>query len=598
MTTYADSLAEKKFVGNVVVRFLGRYFTLRAPDSGLTTRDAYQNLVASLILNPTTVDPKRVSTTIASYSVKMLDQNGVLSRLVKDAGTDLVNQTVEIWLGRNLAGFGGSMAFSEYYKLPITRVKRYSYQDGSYTFSSTEETDRMNRDIFSTKTRLSGNILAATTTITAKDDITAYPSSGYLRLDSEFVGYTSKNNTAKTFSGLTRGEFNTTPAEHTDNVDIFLATSRTANPLTLILQLLISGGGGGAYDVLPSGLGISPSLIDVGGIESIRDELFSGVGFRLGLYNISNALQYIERELLAPCGLRFTYSRGSLLTLAVLDKARFVETTDIVGEDALTKNPQVSVDDNKIVNRIEIDWGFNESTGKYEERTVFEDAASVSAYGEKSPLNFKFKGVQSDLAGLDFVTEFGGALLRRLSFPSPEISISAHVDKSLLNVCDKTLLRSSKIANASGVLNFAEETEIVSRAINYQTGDVQMKLAYTSFTGVRSCYLAPASNFISAASDSVGTLALDAGAMWQVGWKVRLWDRVSDEYATAQVNGIKSINGDEITFADPWGVTLTANHKLKFADYDDVTAEQKRYCFISPTGLDFSTIEKSYKIIP
>lgn len=599
MATYQESLQnDKKFVGNVVVRFLGRYFTLRAPDAGLITRDAYQGLVASLVLNPTTVDPKRVSTTIASYSIKMIDRNGTLSRLVKDSGVDLVNQTVEIWLGRNLAAVGDSMDFADYYKLPVTRIKRYNFQDGAYTFSTTEETDRMNRSIFVTKTRLSGDILAATNALTVKDDISGFASSGYLRIDDEFLGYTSKDNGAKTFSGLTRGEFNTLPADHSDNADIFVATNVEVNPVTLLLQLLISGGGGGAYDVLPAGLGIAPSLIDLDEIEGIRDELFSSVEFRLGLYNISNALQFIEREILAPCNLRFTYSINSKLTLVVLDRARFVETTDIIDEDTLTKNPSVSVDDNKIVNVIEIDWGYSELTGKYEQRSTFRNEDSIAAYGEKTSINFKFKGVQADLDGEDFVDQFGNALLDRLSLPSAEISVNTQVDKSLMNVGGKTLLRSTKIANASGVLNFAEETEIVSRAINYQTGDVQIKLAFTSFTGVRSCYLAPSATFVSAASDSVGTLGAGKGDLWQAGWKVRLWDNVAAEYATTQVNEIESIDGDEITFVDPWDVTLSADHRLKFPDYDDATAEQKRYCFISPTGLDFSSTEKSYKIVP
>lgn len=585
---------------NVIVRFLGEYFSIREPDSGLTLKSSYQALVGSLVLNPTTIDPKKVSTTIASYSVKLTDVGGVISALVKLAGEDLVGQQVDIWLGRCKAGPADTdLDFADYFQLPTTRIKEISRQDNAYTFKTTEETDRMNRPIYALKTRLDGTVLAATTTFSVKDAIDEFPTSGFLKIGKEFVGYTSKDDGAKSFSGLTRGEFNTTPEDYEDGDDVYIAEQLAGNPLTAILKILISGGGGGTYDTLTDGLGIDESLIDVATIESIRDELFPNLSFTMHLYNIENALQEIEKELLAPLNLRFTYSRGAKLSLAVLDKARFVESVDILNHESIVSFPQWSVTDNKIVNQIEIDWDYNEDTGKYAQRTVFTDQDSIDTYGKKSPLKFQFKSVRETSDGQDFIDEFGNAMLGRLANPLPEIEVSTQIDKSLLNIGDKTRLETDTLPNSSGQLNFGEELEVVSRTINYQTGDVKLKLAFTSFTGVRSCYICPSDTITVVTSQSVVEVGAGKGDLWAAGWKARLWDIVAKAYTADPVNEIASIDGDEITFVDPWATTLIASqHRIKFPDYDDATEEQKRYCFISPTGLDFSNSEKSYKIVP
>lgn len=597
MPTYQSELeSQKVFKGNIIIRFLGEYFSLHTPDSGLTLKKKYENILGSTILNPTTVDPKRVSTTIATNSIKLIDKKNVISALVKDKGLALIGQQVEIWIGR----VGVGMAFSDYLKLPTTRIKKITKQDDSFTFSTSEETDRMARPIFHDSTRILGNILAATSTIVAKDDITDFPSSGFFHVDDEFISYASKDDATKTFSGCVRGEFNTIPAAHEDDTAAFVATQITANPIDIILQILTSGGGGGAYDVLDDGLGIDQNLIDIAEIESIRDELFADATFQLGLYGVENALaDILEKELLAPNNLRFTYSANSKITLAVLDKAIFIESVNTMDHDSITKTPKLDIDDNKIVNRIEILWGFDESTGKMASKSVFKDASSIATYGERSPLNFSFKAIKPALNGSALVSKFATAMLARLSIPNPEISLTTHINKSLLNVGSKARLETTKIPNDSGQLNFAEELEVVSRSVNYETGDVTFKLAFTSFTGVRSCYLAPSDTFAVITSQSVAEVGAGRGAFWRAGWKVKLWDNNLNAYTADAVNTIESIDGDEITFENAWSTTITTHHRLKFCDYDDATNEQKRYCFISNNSEQpFSDNKKPYRISP
>ena len=595
---YVDSVkTDKRFIPNVVIQIGANYYGVRNPDSGLIITAPFDKCVGSLVLNPTSIDIKRVSTTIASYSFRLVDLNNVITAQIAGNAASFIGQTVTIWLGRNRANaLETAIPFSDYYQLPKTRIKKVDHSDNSYNFSSTEDTDRMNAPIYNATSALAVDILAGTTTLTMRDAIDDFPSSGLLKIDNEFMSYSSKDNTAKTFSGVVRGMLSSTPAAHNANTNAYHAQQVTGNPLTIILNILTSSGGGSAYDVLQDGVALSNTLLDLTAIEALRDSLFTGISFKLTLCNITNALKFIEEQLLQPCNLRFTYSKNSKLTLAILDRAAFVEESDLIDENSITSYPKWSVDDSKIINVLKISWDYQDGTNVFNKVETYKDAASISAYGERSPLTFSFKGVQSSLGGAAFISDYVTTLFYRLSQPVAEVSLSTQMDKSLQTIGDKALIKTGTIPASDGTLNFATEMEIVERSINFQTGDVNFKLAFTSFTNIRSCYIAPSDTFLSVQAQNKVTLAAGRGALWLTGWKVRLWNNTTNAYEADAVNTILSVVSDTITFQNNFTTTLTTNHRLKFADYDDVIESQKRYCFISNVGLNFVDGKPTYRI--
>lgn len=584
--------AQKKYVGNVVILINGQYFAIRKPDSGLEIAKPFDRCIQSLVLNPTTIDLRRVTTTIASYSFKLVDKYNVITAIMQGDGAPIANAQVDIWLGRSDV----DMDFSDYYKLPTTRVSKITHQDNSYNISSTEETDRMDRPIYAGKSATAVDILAATTIITMRDSLANFPSPGMVKLEDEFISYTGIDTPNNRFTGCVRGELGSTPADHEALSDALQVETLTDNPLNILLKLLISGGGGGSYDTLQSGLGISESLIDVSDIESLRDSLFDGDEFTLSFYSITSALKFIETELLTPNNLRFKTSRNSKISVAVLDKAVFVDATDLIDEDSITKYPQWTVDITKITNSLEIQWDYDEPTNQFRQRTVATNDDSIAAYGESTPLKFSFKGIKARLDGQTLVDDFTKHLLDRLSTPTPEIQMNTQIDKSLQNIGDKTLVESSQIPSANGTLNFASELEIVSRSINVTNGDVQFKLAFTSFTNIRSCYIAPSDSIASVISQKKITVGAGRGTYYSVGWKMRLWDSIGLAYEPDIINTINDVTGDTITFENDFVTTLDADHKIKFADYDDVSDSQKRYCFISDGGANFADGKPTYKV--
>jgi len=632
MSAYIDVVkTDKKYTGNVVIKITPQiedaaasYFSIRQPDSGLNIQTPHNKSVAALILNPTQIDLRKVSTTISSFSFRILDKDEIITTLVGGDAADLIGAEVRIYLGRS----NEAMAFSDYFELPVTYITKCEHNDNSYVFSSSEQTERMAKPIFTFKSALGVDILAGTTIWTMRDDIADAPTTGFLKVDDEFVSYTGKDLVNNRFTGVVRGELGSTPVAHSANADCIQVQTVTDNPLNIILKVLISNGGGGSYDTLQDGLGITASLIDVAGIESLRDELFLGVQFTLSIYDVDSALKFLETELLMPNGLRFTTSSDSKVTLAILDKAQFVEETDVIDEDTITKFPKWSIDGSKVTNIIEVRWNYVEGTDTWQNRDVFRNDDSIDLYGAQKPLKFDFKGIKLSLGGQALVDDFGTRLLARLSTPTPEIQVSTQIDKSLQTIGDKAYLVSSKIPAPDGSLNFASDLEIVSRAINQTSGDVTFKLAFTSFTTIRSAFISPSDLITSAVSQSKVNITAGRTSRYMVGWYMRLWDVAAQAYCADAPNKItgfelgsryliteggdyliteegdrliteEASTEDSIIFENAWTTPITGpnNYRLRFADYDDAITSQKRYAFISEeTGLDFADGKPSYKV--
>jgi hypothetical protein len=211
MSIYLDEVkTQKTFKGNVVIQIGLYYFGIRQPDSGLVIDSPFDSSVYSLVLNPTTIDIRKVTTTISSFSFRLLDKDGVVSAIVLGDAVNLIGQQVRIYLGRS----GVAMDFSDYFELPLTYVNKFDHSDNSYNISCSEQTERMARPIFDFESALGVDILAATTTWTMRDAITDFPTAGFLKVEDEFVSYTGKDLVNNRFTGVVRGELNSTPAAH------------------------------------------------------------------------------------------------------------------------------------------------------------------------------------------------------------------------------------------------------------------------------------------------------------------------------------------------------------------------------------------------
>lgn len=621
--SYASALEDKKFIPNVVIYFKGIYWAIRQPDSGLTI-EADNLSVEQVTINPTKVDPAKAATTINTYSFKLLDKNYAVTTLFNGVTKFFQNEPVEIYVGR----CGVDMPFSDYMKLPTTYISIVSKDNNSYNFNSTEAKERLNRPAFNEINKLEVDILDATTEIDAVEliDPLKYPASGLIKIEDEFISYASIDAVNNRFSGCIRGEENSFPVEHDAGSDIFLVSEVSGNPIDILLQCLVSKGGGGSYDVLFDGAAIDESLINVDSFEAIKDEFYTDQTYHFLLYGIDNILNFLEDEILYPNELRIISDNTSKLSLSVLNRQIFDVDAPEITNDTIKKQPAYNVDDSDITNVVSIEYDYLDATKKYRKVVTLQDDDSIADFGKRDTLKIKLKGISTVDDGAVLATNIAQRFLARFAYPKPEISFTTHMDKSLTQLGDKIKLVSTQLPNVdTGDLNFADTLEVIERGINWKTGDVKFKVAYTSFTGIKQCYLAPSDTVTSFTSESIANIGAGRGSLYRPGWKMRLYSNTFREYYSSQVNTITSIVGDVIHFEDDWtmndnllwdspsgsGLLLQEDGSLiiqaedtlfgqsvriMFADYDDVTDQQRRYCFISDDGLAFSNGEKSYQV--
>lgn len=581
MPTYAESLSTQEYVPNVVIRIMGNYFCIRQPDSGLSIPSSNIGTVRSLNLNPTQIDPFNATTSINTNSVSLLDVNEVVTQMFSSNPQIFQGELCEIWLGRSYA----EMAFSDYLKITNTYVTKVSKQDNSYNFSTKEAKDRLTTGAFSTQAKLGASILAGTTTITLQD-ASVMPAAGLFKLNDEFISYNGI--VGNNLQSCVRGEQGSTPSAHEFGDDVLLAEALEDNPITLLLQLLISSGGGGTYDVLNDGAGLSQSLVDVTEFEYVRDEYFPNETFKFILYSVDSLRKFLETEILYPRGVRLRANNNGKIGLAVLDKPTLNIDAPTLDHSLITKIPQYEVEETKIYNELKIEWDYNDSTGKYEKLSVYQDADSITQFGKKNALSMQFKGIRSTLDGQTICDAIAETFFLRFAFPKPQVSFNAHMEASEWLLGEKATLETTYLPTTAGNLDFADTLEIMQRAINYQTGDVAMRLSFNSMTGLRACFIAPSDTISSITNQATVVLGAGRGDNYRVGWKMRLYDNLTRDYASTQVNEIASITGDTISFTSNWSTTLLTTHRIMFADYDQVIDQQKKFCFISDDGNNFT----------
>ena len=548
--------------------------------------------VIDLKINPVTVDPRNAKTTIRNYEFSLIDKNLMITKMFLDNENAFMGETVRIFLGR----ITGSFSFADYYELPQTQVTKLSFKREAFNFQTEEAINMMRYPIFNETSPLSVGIDDNDMSIVVDQDIIGFPASGTLKIDSEFITYSAKNDGTKTFTVSARGALSSTAAEHDTGSTVYKVSTITGNPLTIFLQMMITGSyAGSPYDLLEEGMGISPSLIDVTGIETLRDESFIGDEFSFKLYGIEEFLTWAEEEILLPCNCRIVMNADGKISLSILDKNAFQEYTQTFDEDTIVPGSvNYAVSDKKIINIVEIHYDYNHVTDKYESSLIDFSERSIEIYGDRKVYKLEFKGIQTSLDGATFVQSLATRILNRFSTATPEISLQTQFDKSLTFPGEIVLL-DYNLPAPTGARDFIYDLEVLQSGIDEKKGLVNFSLGFTAYTGLKFAFISASDMIVTAPAQNQITVASGRGAMYKAGWKMRLYLPASGQTADA-VNEIASISGDTINFVDNFSTSLTTSYGVRFANYDEVTEEQKRYGFISEGTANFPDGKSPYLV--
>ena len=539
MSFETESL-KKQFQLNIVLKIDGVYYSQYQVDTGLVIDSNKVGLVNTVRINPFSVNIRSVRTSIQSASFTLLDKDGLISSTLGSSPTQMMNVEVVMYVGY----ITGAFDFADYQEISRTTTKSVSKSSNTYSFNSTEVIDFVNEDIYTTAETLNTDINAVATTIPVQGDIIeSFPASGSIKINNEFMQYTGK--TLSDLTGVARGDRGTTAEDHDSGDEIQLvADIGPINPITAMLQLMVSPGGGGVYDVLADGLGIDESLIDIAKFESIRTDYFSGDEYELVLYDVGNALKYLEKEIMLPTNTRI-FAKNGKISLAILDQIDIGAILPTIDESTIVSDPRWQLGSDKIVNSILMKYDYDEASKKYTRTKLFENADSIATYGRKKTLTYSFKAVRAALNGASIVSVMASRLLSRLSTPRGDIKLSTHMDTIGNDIADQVNVVHRYLPQEGAGLGFNSQMEILSKAIDFNTGKVSFDLQFTSYSGLRIGLIAPSPLIQSLTSQSVFTVP--DGSCYGVGFAIRLFDPITNTYPDSQVVTILSIDGNEIT---------------------------------------------------
>lgn len=587
--TYDTEILNKQYTQNIVLKIGANYYSDYEVDSGLVVDADKIGLITKINIPAITFDIKTVNSTIQTLTFELLDKNGVISNLIGNDPNALLQTTVLCYVGF----ITGSFAFADYKLISQTNIKDIKKTSNGYQFQSTELIDNLNVPIYDLVNTLATGITNLSTSLDLTD-ASLFPTSGAVKIDDEFILYSGK--TGNTLTGLSRGDLSSLAASHDASSPVyFVYYTGNVNPITLLLQLLISPGGGGTYDVLSDGVGLDQTQVDVAEFESIRLNNFNTDQFRFYLYDVGSALTFIQNELLKALNCRI-FSKNGIISIALLDQVVYGVSDGTLDENSIIGNPTWQINSDNIVNNIVLNYAYSEGESKYSRQYVATDATSIALFGEKPTLTLNFKGIQADLNGANIAANRATRLLERLSTPTAKIKAKSQWDKSNFNYGDNIRVIHRYVPKQGGGLGIADQLEIMSKTMDLNTGTVDYDLAYTSYANLRIGLIAPSNLITGITSQSVFTIS-DASA-YEAGYVLKLWDELNGVYFADAANTILSIVGNTITMTNPWSTTLTTNVRIKFADYDEASDSQKAlYAFISPNTGFFADGKKAYQVV-
>ena len=409
---------------NVVVEIDGEYYANKQPDSGLVI--PLENLIIDdAKINGVSLDIRTINTPIGSFSFKFKDQEEYITKKIMLDSNFFLEKNIKAFIGF----VGDNKDFSTYTEVANSIIKSVKKIQNGYSITTKEIIDSISAPLFFISDKLSFNVTSIFSTITLQDT-SEFPNSGIVRIGSEFIQYT--NNTNNILSGLTRGYSSSTASDHSEGAEVYYVTPIIdVNPIDIILQILLSKDGNltndPTYDVLAGGIGFTTSDIDIQSFIDIRDVYFSAEFQRFYIYNESNALKFIEKQLLRSTNCRLI-TKNSKITLSILDESSFSASANEINEDVIKGVPTWGISSNKITNVVRVKYDYDSPSNSYGKNVVYKDADSIATFGEKKELTIRLKGVHTDINGGAFVQKMAKKLLGRLATARGKIQLTADYD--------------------------------------------------------------------------------------------------------------------------------------------------------------------------
>jgi len=566
---------------------------------GVASNDQ-ENIINNERWNPAklSIDTTRIS--IGTISVDLIDTSGTL--LAEYAAGTLNRKKMTL-----KRGFG-NLDVAEWNVLNVFTIYEVGSGDQNrLTIKGRDRITELKKPIILPDTKLNADISDVDTQVPgifppdAEFDL-GFPTSGSWRIDEEISTYTTL--ATSVFNSQRTG----TNVAHDEGDTLQYVQVIQENPVDILLQLMISKGGGitgSIYDVLPVGLGIDETTIDVAQFESIRDNssLTGDVWLLTIRDSVDDALKLFEEQIFQFANLRIFINDEGKFSLALLNEVTLASFAGDLLEEDIIVIPKCSINSDRIFNQLVVEYDHDPEKDSFVKLAVFNDADSQAEFGIiPVKANFRTQGIRTGFDGLGLLQVFANSFFRRVGTPFGKIKqVKTLWKKQFFKAGDKIQFTHAKVKNfATGAIGIVKQfVEIISPKFDFQRGITTYEINNSPSLSDMWAFISP-SSLIDSGVFSQTVFDIEAGegarAEWTAGQFITLWliEGGSGPISTAE---ILSVSTDTITLVGPgFSITPTTAHRIRYADFDSVTENQKIFAFVSDGNNDFPDGTPPYKI--
>jgi hypothetical protein len=490
-----------------------------------------ENVIQSMSSISQKIIPDEGRTEIGSFSFKLIDLNSAFTQEIQAKLADfqgLRDHRVRFYVGYanpgrlggggfgsgtfGSEGFGEGIeetlpdaSFDEFQLFQTQDITGVKFKDGVYSIQCADITRESRKEIFEPKrTTLRDSITASSTTVpvyvtTGFTPIQHGPSFsdapnsfvGYLLIDDEVIRYTAK--TADSFTGCTRGVFNTKAVPHT--VDITQSAEQRPKveemiylemPAPMMAGAILTGVlkyASGDYG-LPDHwhLGIDTDLVRLSDFQNIGEDLWDTTNDTLGFIPAFQELKktdgkkFLESELYQLIGCySHVYYDGQLglkrMNPVLIDAAGVVE----LNESNVVDWSDLDHDYKRVYNTIRVDWNWNGE--EFTRTTLMIDAQSRETHGDAPIKQLKFKGLRGWRHSDSIIRSQVGIFRDRYTSPPEAMSVTVMPSLNRLEVGDIVRVKLNNVRDFAGNLVPIDRAfEIQRKVEDYSTGNVTLDL--------------------------------------------------------------------------------------------------------------------------
>jgi len=552
-----------------------------------------ETLITNMRWNPSKITIDSVKTSVGTLEVTLFDPDGDFMAVL--AANELHQKEITFYRGFT------NLDFADYNALSKFKIYDISSSDGiQVKIKGRDRITDLKEPVTFPRTILTADATDTDTTINVEDTSDFPGGTSFVFANNEKIKYTSK--TATTFGGLTRSAVN--PQEHDAGDDVHYFFTLEENPITMMLQLMVSPGGGGSYDVLPYGLGLAEAEINVTSFEGVRDDTnLAGNVWKFEFTDeIKDLLAFFEKEIFQFTAARLYIDEdGKIACTAFMEPSIQSFQGDLPEEDIIPL-PAVSSNSDRVKNQLRVKYDYDAELGTFRKDELIDETetGSQTDFGVRLDTKiYESRGIRAGLDGSNLADNFAKKYYRRVAQPFGLISrVKTLWKRQFYKPGDKIKFFHSKIYDLlNGAKGISDQfMEIVNSKFDLERGVVTYDVNNSPFlTGNRFGFISPASGVLSGASTTVFTLETGeaARAEWEEDQVIELFDRVTGDKVSGP-HTITDVTGEVITVGTAMSVTPGPGHKIRYAAYDEVDEEQKLFAFASDGTNNFGDGEPPY----